>query len=298
MMSFAEVAETAGEVQEADIPQVFDGAEMENGFHSEFNKTLSNVFQKLGLTKDLGNNKEFQTPDEDRGSDHLKKGEDGSLFDKLTGKEYESVEKWEKAQEILADRLDGIARYCKGKADKEWEAFSDIQKNGGFETEKWEHYSQSKEYHQKELDCMKEAKSIREKLTGFEKKENDVSEVRPPIQNKIDGLKREKEVSDELKEKYQPENGFTIVPEAYLRDKEGKIVRDPESGEARRIDFVVVKDGSVVDSIEVTSKTADKTFQSDKEGRIRDAGGNYIRDNNGDLAGFPSSVTTRIERRD
>ena len=54
-----------------------------------------------------------------------------------------------------------------------------------------------------------------------------------------------------------------------MRDSEGKIVRDPETGEARRIDFVVVKDGQVVDSIEVTSETADKTGQTAKEERIR-----------------------------
>ncbi len=33
---------------------------------------------------------------------------------------------------------------------------------------------------------------------------------------------------------------------AYLRDKDGNIVRDPVTGEGRRIDFVVIKDGKVV----------------------------------------------------
>ena len=62
--------------------------------------------------------------------------------------------------------------------------------------------------------------------------------------------------------------------------------------------FIVVKNGKVVDSIEVTSKTANKTEQSAKEERIRDNGGNYIRDNNGNLVEIPSTVHTRIERRD
>ena len=119
-----------------------------------------------------------------------------------------------------------------------------------------------------------------------------------PIQNKIDGLAREKEVGDELKEKYPESQGYTIVSEAYLRDKDGNIVKDPETGQARRIDFVVVKDGKVIDSIEVTSKTADKTSQTAKEERIRDAGGNYIKDDNGNLVQIPSHVHTRIERRD
>ena len=82
------------------------------------------------------------------------------------------------------------------------------------------------------------------------------------------------------------------------RDENGNIVKDPVTGEARRIDFVVVKDGKVVDSIEVTSKTADKTGQSAKETRIRENGGNYIRDSNGNLIKIPDNVQTRIERRD
>ena len=122
--------------------------------------------------------------------------------------------------------------------------------------------------------------------------------MKTPIQNKIDGLAREKEVAEELQEKYPPEEGYEIVSEAYLRDKDGNIVRDSETGEARRIDFVVVKNGKVVDSVEVTSKTADKTEQTAKEERIREAGGNYIRDYNGNLVEIPSTVQTRIERRD
>lgn len=119
-----------------------------------------------------------------------------------------------------------------------------------------------------------------------------------PIQNKVDGLRREEEVEQELKEKYPEEEGYEIISEAYLRDENGNIVKDPETGEARRIDFVVVKDGKVVDSVEVTSKTADKTEQTAKENRIRDNGGNYIKDSNGNLVEIPKDIQTRIERRD
>ena len=125
-----------------------------------------------------------------------------------------------------------------------------------------------------------------------------IQELNPPIKNKQDGLKREREVVEELKEKYPEKEGYSIVSEAYLRDKDGNIVRDPVTGEARRIDFIVIKDGKVVDSVEVTSKTADKTAQSAKENRIREAGGLYIRDNDGNLVKIPKTVQTRIERRD
>ena len=125
-----------------------------------------------------------------------------------------------------------------------------------------------------------------------------VTEVREAIKNKIDGLAREAEVANELEKQYPEKEGFQVISETYLRDKDGNIVKDPETGEARRVDFMVVKDGKVIDSIEVTSKTADKTEQSAKEERIRESGGNYIRDNNGNLVEIPSTVHTRIERRD
>lgn len=61
---------------------------------------------------------------------------------------------------------------------------------------------------------------------------------------------------------------------------------------------MVVKDGKVVESIEVTSKTADKTEQTAKEERIRDNGGNYVKDKDGNLVEIPADVHTQIERRD
>ena len=118
------------------------------------------------------------------------------------------------------------------------------------------------------------------------------------IKNKVDGCNRETEVKEDLEKKYPPEDGYTILSEVYLRNSDGSIAKDPETGEARRIDFVVVKDGKVVDSIEVTSQTADKTKQSEKENRIRENGGNYIKDADGNLIQVPDDLQTRIERRD
>jgi hypothetical protein len=129
-------------------------------------------------------------------------------------------------------------------------------------------------------------------------REWDIFKASELIKNKEDGLRRENEVEEDLKKRYPEEEGYTILSERVLYDKNGNIVKDPETGEARRIDFVVVKDGKVVDSIEVTSKTADKTDQAAKEQRIREAGGNYIKDSNGNLVEIPPDVQTRIERRD
>ena len=125
----------------------------------------------------------------------------------------------------------------------------------------------------------------------------DISETKSPIKNKEDGLAREKTVHEELSKKYPASENYVITPEAYLRDSNGKIVKDPKSGEARRIDFVVSKDGVSVKNIEVTSETADKTEQMAKESRIRENGGNYIKDANGNSVRIPDSVETQIDRR-
>lgn len=117
------------------------------------------------------------------------------------------------------------------------------------------------------------------------------------IQNKEDGLRRERDVYNELKAKYPENKGFYIISEAYLRDSEGHIVRDPLTDQGRRVDFAIIKNGKVLDLVEVTSLTADKTEQTAKENRIRQLGGNFIRTQEGTLAEIPSDVKTRIERR-
>ena len=123
-------------------------------------------------------------------------------------------------------------------------------------------------------------------------------EIGSPIKNKEDGLRREEEVGKELQKQYPEKQGYTIIREAPLRNKNGEIVKDPESNTGRRIDFVVVKDNKVIDSVEVTSKNADKREQTAKENNIRLAGGNYIKDLNGELCRFPNNLETRVERRD
>ncbi len=117
------------------------------------------------------------------------------------------------------------------------------------------------------------------------------------IENKRTGLEREQQVKEELEEKYPLEKGYTILSEIYLRDENGKSVADPVTGERRRVDFAVIRNNQVIEMIEVTSLTADKQLQIAKENRIREAGGNYIRNQNGELCKIPDSMHTKIERR-
>ena len=125
-----------------------------------------------------------------------------------------------------------------------------------------------------------------------------LSELSQIEANRISGAAREETVANELMDKYPPEDGYHIERECFLRDETGKITIDPNTGESRRIDFEITKDGEVVKSVEVTSETADKTAQLTKEERIREAGGNYIEDRRTDeLVRFAPDVQTEVIRR-
>lgn len=101
----------------------------------------------------------------------------------------------------------------------------------------------------------------------------------PPITNKTEGDRREREYYETLKKEHP---NATIIKQADLRNSQGEIVKDVRRTKTgRRIDFVVVENGKVIKSVEVTSLTAPKDRQILKERRIRqDYGGNYVRDPN------------------
>ncbi|MBP3198837.1 MAG: hypothetical protein J6N21_17795 [Butyrivibrio sp.] len=141
----------------------------------------------------------------------------------------------------------------------------------------------------------KEAAEEASETATKEVKEN-VDQV---VKNKLDGLAREEKVFLELSEKYA-DDVADVIPEAYLRDANGNIIKDAITGEARRIDYVVSDGKKVIESIEVTSETADKALQTAKELRIleqaKKMGGAFIRDDKGNLIEFGVDVVTEIRR--
>ncbi|MDR2492367.1 MAG: HINT domain-containing protein, partial [Coriobacteriales bacterium] len=118
------------------------------------------------------------------------------------------------------------------------------------------------------------------------------------VENKAAGLRREAKVASELRSQYPESAGYRIQNEALLRDSSGRKVIDPATGSGRRIDFVVDRSGTIVDSIEVTSKTAPKAAQIAHEAIVRANGGNYVRMGDGTLLRIPDDLITRIIRRD
>jgi len=116
-----------------------------------------------------------------------------------------------------------------------------------------------------------------------------------PIKNKVDGNAREVIARDWLQQRHP---NAEILSERYLRDIDGKSVRDIDiaGGSRRRLDFVVIENGKVVGVYEVTSKTARKTAQIEKERIIKGRGGTYIKESGrkGKLYNIFGVETTRL----
>jgi hypothetical protein len=117
--------------------------------------------------------------------------------------------------------------------------------------------------------------------------------------NREDGAAREVLVYAELRRLYPKREGYSLIKQPYLRNRQGQILADEVTHEARRLDFAVVKEGKVVQSVEVTSRTASKRAQLAKEERIREEGGNYIKHpRTGEMIRFPRRIKTEVWRRD
>jgi RHS repeat-associated protein len=117
------------------------------------------------------------------------------------------------------------------------------------------------------------------------------------IQNAVDGARRE---AAEAKAAVRGKPHLRVERECYLRSCiTGKRMRDPTTKEYRRLDIVVIDKNrhSVTRAIEVTSMTAPKAEQIAKERRIRNRGGQCIRDREtGTLKRVPR-VSTVVRRK-
>lgn len=160
------------DLKEVELPKLPEGGDLKKLPDSPFQIDTSvydDIFRKNGLVAETSESVEDNSnqdvgENENDYSEYLEKGDDGKYYDKETGKSYDSVEDWVKAQETLAKRYEGTANYYEEKAKREWARFKNAEANGESETEKWEHYRKSQEYYAKAKECRDKAKAIREKL--------------------------------------------------------------------------------------------------------------------------------------
>jgi hypothetical protein len=145
------------------------------------------------------------------------------------------------------------------------------------------------------------AKKVTNKFTKEGVEETAVKEVNEHEQivtNKLDGIAREEKIMKGLDFRYGKNN---VLREQFIRDKNGEIIKDPVTGTARRLDFVVRGKDKVIKMVEVTSKTAPKEMQKAKEQRIVEWAeahdGAFIKDSRtGELLKIPEIVHTEIKR--
>lgn len=117
-------------------------------------------------------------------------------------------------------------------------------------------------------------------------------------QNAEQGMSREEAILKKLSEQYP---NAKIYKQCYLCDNLGRQLKDPVSGEARRLDLLVVQGGKALKPIEVTSRKASKSTQMNKEKRIRQAQKEsgkdlYAQIGKGDVIKIPYSLKTRVWR--
>ena len=115
------------------------------------------------------------------------------------------------------------------------------------------------------------------------------------LRYKEQGAERELLQQVELQQQYP---GASVQRESELLDCDGCKVLDPETYTGRRLDHVVIDNGTARDVVETTSLDASKKQQLAKEERIREAGGTFVRDREtGELVDV-SSIKTRVVRRE
>lgn len=178
------------EMRETDAPRLPSNTDIRDNPFYDSSDIFDAAFRNFGLTADT-TEKKSDTNDSSEGtdySDYLEKGDDGKYYDKETGKAYDSIEAWEKAQETLAKRYESTAKFYEDKAKKEWARFKNAENNGESDAEKWEHYRRSQEYYAKAKECKEKAEKTWAKLG----RNNDA----PNENNQSDTRNRQQDVSE------------------------------------------------------------------------------------------------------
>ncbi len=161
---------------EADRPHIPQSPDILESPLSYVSDVFGKIFEKFGLV-DTPSSEESQTDqtdttDETAYAPYLEKREDGKYYDRETGKAYDSVDTWRKAQETLAKRYEGAADYYTKKAATEWARYKNAEANGESDVKTWEHYLLSQKYYAKAAECKESADAIRARLADTASSEN------------------------------------------------------------------------------------------------------------------------------
>ena len=154
-------------LSESDLPLWNPDNKTDDIANGNLSDVYDSIFKSFGLTSEINSEQKSEAKESSESKDYsqnLEKGEDGKYYDKETGRAYDSIEAWVKAQDTLAKRYESVAQYFENRAKKEWARFKNAEQNGELDAEKWEHYRRSQEYYAKAKECKEKAAHIREKL--------------------------------------------------------------------------------------------------------------------------------------
>lgn len=167
-------------LSESDLPMWNPDNKTDDIANGNLSDLYDSIFKSFGLTSEINSEHKSEANESSESKDYsqyLEKDEDGKYYDKETGRAYDSIEAWEKAQDTLAKRYESTAQYFEDRAKKEWARFKNAEQNGESNAEKWEHYRRSQEYYAKAKEYKEKAAHIREKLGQTSEKTNDVSSL-------------------------------------------------------------------------------------------------------------------------
>lgn len=172
-------------VSETDVPNLSHNTDFKVISSSEVIDSLVNIFKKQGLMDDTAveksESKQTDISNKNDYSQSLEKREDGKYYDKETGKEYDSIDAWKKAQITLAKYYEGYADFCEQKAKREYAYYKNSEANGKTSAEKQVHFLQSQKFYKKEENFREEADKICKRLGEdlfSEKRESDLVETK------------------------------------------------------------------------------------------------------------------------
>lgn len=196
-------------VDQRDVPHWMPADEIGDNSVSDLTDIFNSAFKSFGLAAEASEAKSSETAESSEGKDYsqyLEKGDDGKYYDKETGKAYDSVEDWVKAQETLAKRYEGTAQYFEEKAKREWARFKNAEENGESDAEKWEHYRESQKCYAKAKDCREKAEKIRDKIENT----NDRSQIEESSDNIVENNNNQELAATQESRTFEGDNSIEV----------------------------------------------------------------------------------------
>lgn len=186
---------------------------------------FESAFKLFGFTSDKSDSTDSEkadsdSPESDDYSKYLDKGEGGKYYDKETGKAYDSVAAWVKAQETLAKRYEATAQHYEDKAKKEWAKYKSAQEDGDTKAAT-EHYLNSQKYYSKAKECKEKAAKVRERIEGNNTISNSDVSAEAQDASKADGTAESDANDPNEKEQTKETRELTEEEKAYLKETLG-----------------------------------------------------------------------------